>query len=178
MSIFPIFGRTFSLILVFIVLASSCVNATVTVSVTLQGELSATFLSYKLIERDSHLLLQSLPHLLDSCPPDELRQLKRWFLDTSLPLQILPFEAPVARYRHGVSGGLEVDQQLGLLSRHIVHLHHIWTSHELKEGFRKRKKEKAETFTTRRASIDPLVAGLRLFQILPAYRLWVTLKIS
>lgn len=55
---------------------------------------------------DSHLLLQSLPHLLDSRPPDELWQLKRRFLDTSLALQILPFEAPVARYRHSVSGGL------------------------------------------------------------------------
>lgn len=79
----------------------------------------------------AHLLLQGLPHLLDSCPLDELRELKWRLLYTPLPLEVLPFEAPVARHRHRVPGGLQVDQQLGLLGRHIMHLHHVWTGHQL-----------------------------------------------
>lgn len=54
----------------------------------------------------AHLLLQGLPHLLDTRFLDELRQLKRRLLYTSLSLQILSFEAPVAGHRHRVPGGL------------------------------------------------------------------------
>lgn len=79
----------------------------------------------------THLLLQGFPHLLDAGPPDELGQLKRGLLDAPLPLEVLPFEAPVARHRHRVPGGLQVHQQLGLLGRHVVHLYHIWTRHQL-----------------------------------------------
>lgn len=54
----------------------------------------------------THLLLQGLPHLLDSCSLDELWELERRLLYTSLALQILPFEAPVAGHGHRVPGGL------------------------------------------------------------------------
>lgn len=77
------------------------------------------------------LLLQRLPHLLDARLLDEVGQLKRRLLYSSLALQVLPLEAPVARNRHRVPGGLEVDQQLGLLGRHVVHLHHVGTCHQL-----------------------------------------------
>lgn len=85
------------------------------------------------------LLLQGLPHLLDARLLDEVGQLERRLLDSSLALQVLPLEAPVPRHRHRVPGGLEVDQQLRLLGRHVVHLHHVWTRHQLDGGGRGRR---------------------------------------
>lgn len=79
----------------------------------------------------THLLLQGLPHLLDAGSLDELRQLKWRLLYTSLSLQVLPLEAPVSGHRDRVPGGLQVDQQLRLMCCNIMHLHHIWTCHQL-----------------------------------------------
>ncbi len=80
---------------------------------------------------NEHLLLQGFSHLLDAGSLDELGQLKRRFLYASLALQVLPLEAPVTWHGHRVPGGLQVNQQLGLLRRHIVHLHHVRTRHKL-----------------------------------------------
>lgn len=85
----------------------------------------------------AHLLLQGLPHLLDAGPPDELGQLERGFFYTSLPLEVLPFEAPVTWHWDRVPGGLQMHQQLGLLGRHIMHLHHVWTCHQLERRGRR-----------------------------------------
>lgn len=78
-----------------------------------------------------HLLLQGFSHLLDAGAFDELWQLEGRFLDTPLPLQVLPLEAPVAWHGYSVPCGLQVHQQLGLLRRHVVHLHHVRTCHQL-----------------------------------------------
>ena len=80
----------------------------------------------------SYLLLQCLSHLLDAGALDELGQLEGRLLDTPLALQVLALEAPVARHGHGVPRGLQVHQQLGLLRRHVVHLHHIGARHQLR----------------------------------------------
>lgn len=84
-----------------------------------------------------HLLLQGLPHLLDSRPLDELGQLKGRLLYTPLALEILSLETPVAGNRHRVPGGLEVDEQFRLLGCDVMHLHHIGTGHELHTGSRR-----------------------------------------
>lgn len=125
MSILPIFGRTFSLILVFMVLASSCKDETrMTLLLHSQSDERSVGMA-------THLLLQGFPHLLDAGPPDEFGQLKRGLLYAPLPLEVLPFEAPVTWHWDRVPGGLQVHQQLGLLGCHIMHLHHIWTCHQL-----------------------------------------------
>lgn len=87
-----------------------------------------------------HLFLKRLPHLLDPSFLDELGQLKWRLLYAPLALQVLSFEAPVAGHGHRVPGGLQVNQQLGLLGRHVVHLHHIWPRHQLAPGGRKRNR--------------------------------------
>lgn len=43
----------------------------------------------------------------------------------------LPLEAPVSGHGHCVPVCLELHQQFRISSRHIVHLHHVWSTHEL-----------------------------------------------
>lgn len=83
---------------------------------------------------DPHLLLQGLPHLLDACAFDEVRQLKGGLLNASFALQVLALKTPVAWHRHRIPSGLEVDQELRVLCCHVMHLHNIGPSHELKNN--------------------------------------------
>lgn len=80
-----------------------------------------------------HLLLQGLPHLLDACAFDEVWQLEGGLFNASFALQVLALKTPMAWHRHGIPSGLEMNQKLGVLCCHIVHLHNIGTSHELKK---------------------------------------------
>lgn len=100
-----------------------------------------SFLNPRSDERNAavatHLLLQGFPHLLDAGSPDELGQLKWGLLYAPLSLEVLPFEAPVAWHWDRVPGGLQVHQQLGLLGCHVMHLHHVWTCHQLERRGRR-----------------------------------------
>lgn len=80
-----------------------------------------------------HLLQQGLPHLLDACAFDEVWQLEGGLFNASFALQVLALKTPMAWHRHGIPSGLEMNQKLGVLCCHIVHLHNIGTSHELKK---------------------------------------------
>lgn len=80
----------------------------------------------------SHLLLQGLSHFLNACAFDEVWQLKGGLLNAPFALKVLALKTPVAWHRDGVPGGLEVDQELGVLCRHVMHLHNIRPGHQLK----------------------------------------------
>ena len=60
---------------------------------------------------------------------DKVREVKGRFLNPSLPLQVLPLEAPVSRYGHTVACRLQYHQELGIMCCHIVHLHHVRSFH-------------------------------------------------
>ena len=79
------------------------------------------------------LLLQGLSHFLNACAFDEVWQLKGGLLNAPFALKVLALKTPVAWHRDGVPGGLEVDQELGVLCRHVMHLHNIRPGHQLLE---------------------------------------------
>ena len=79
------------------------------------------------------LFLDGLAHRLDTGALDKVRQVERRLLEAALSLQVLALGAPMSRHGHCVSRGLEVDEQLGILGRHVVHLDHVGPVDQLLE---------------------------------------------
>eukprot|EP00040_Diaphanoeca_grandis_P005418 m.32755 g.32755 ORF g.32755 m.32755 type:complete len:498 (+) comp16692_c0_seq1:164-1657(+) len=77
------------------------------------------------------LLRQGLSHVHDACVDDVVGELKRWFFNSPLSLEILSLLSPVLWDRNSISCRLQENKQLRVGGGDVMNLHNVGSLHEL-----------------------------------------------